>query len=441
MTAAEARGLLVVGLGTAVVPLDASVNVAFPQIAAHFGLDIPEIRFVVISYVLVYASLTLAFGRLGDLLGYRRVFWLGCLISLLAFIGCTLAPAFGWFLAGRAMQGVGAALILSVGPALATLALPEARRTQALGWYSMMMALAAAAGPLLAGVLLARWGWSAVYAFRIPIALAALLLAFTLPNRLPQPAHRRFDLPGAALLALAIAGLVLALDRLRGLPGGVLALGGATGLAGAALGGFIWRQRRAAVPLIALGVFRQAGVGRINLANTLVNLGWFAVPLLLPFYLNQFSGLSVPMGGALLAVGPLGSIGAAPMAGRWAGRIAAPRLAQAGAALVALALLGIGLAPAGAPLLWLAGASLAQGIGIGLFQVATLDILTSALPPEDRGVAGSLGMVTRTIGTLSGASLLMLAFQSAPSFMPGFQHAFLLAALLAAIGAITVRPK
>ena len=93
MTAAEARGLLVVGLGTAVVPLDASVNVAFPQIAAHFGLDIPEIRFVVISYVLVYASLTLAFGRLGDLLGYRRVFWLGCLISLLAFIGCTLASA------------------------------------------------------------------------------------------------------------------------------------------------------------------------------------------------------------------------------------------------------------------------------------------------------------------------------------------------------------
>lgn len=441
MTAAELRGLFVVGLGTAVVPLDASVNVAFPQIAAHFGLDIPAIRFVVIAYVLVYASLTLAFGRVGDLLGYRRVFWLGCLVSLLAFIGCTLAPSFAWFLAGRAAQGVGAALILSVGPALATLALPEARRAQALGWYSMMMALAAAAGPLLAGVLLARWGWSAVYAFRIPIALAALLLAFTLPNRPAHPVHRTFDLSGAILLALSIAALVLALDRLRGLPAGGMALAGAAGLATLCLAGFLWRQTVATAPLIAIGVFRQSGVAQINLANTLVNLGWFAVPLLLPFYLNQFSGLSVPMGGALLAVGPLGSIFAAPLAGRLAGRVPAYRLAQRGAALVALALLAIGLAPAAAPILWLAAATLAQGIGIGLFQVATLDILTSALPPEDRGVAGSLGMVTRTIGTLSGASLIMLAFQSSTAFMPGFQRAFLLAATLALAGAVFLHPR
>ena len=441
MKLAELRGLLIVGLGTAVVPLDASVNVAFPQIAAHFGLDIPAIRFVVISYVLIYASLTLAFGRIGDLLGYRRVFLLGCLVSLLAFVGCTLAPSFGWFLVGRAAQGVGAALILSVGPALATLALPEARRAQALGWYSMMMALAAAAGPLLAGVLLARWGWSSVYAFRIPIALAALLLAFTLPNRPSHPAHRTFDFLGAVLLALSIGALVLALDRLRGLPNGRLALAGATLLAALCLAGFIWRQRVAAAPIIALGIFRQSGVARINLANTLVNFGWFAVPLLLPFYLNRFSGLSVPVGGALLAVGPLGSIIAAPLAGRLAGRVSSHRLAQIGAGLVALALAAIGLVGVGAPILWLASATFTQGVGIGLFQVATLDILTSALPPEDRGVAGSLGMVTRTIGTLSGASLLMLAFQSADSFMPGFERAFALAAMLTAIGAMTLRPR
>ena len=101
MTATEIRGLLVVGLGTALVPLDASVKVAFPQIAAHFALDIPSIRFVVISYVLIFASLTLGFGRIGDLVGYRVVFLVGCLVSTCAFTLCTFAPSFGWFLAGR----------------------------------------------------------------------------------------------------------------------------------------------------------------------------------------------------------------------------------------------------------------------------------------------------------------------------------------------------
>ena len=103
-----------------------------------------------------------------------------------------------------------------------------------------------------------------------------------------------------------------------------------------------------------------------------------------------------------------------------------------------LALAAIGMVGAQAPILWLAAATLALGVGIGLFQVATLDILTSALPPEDRGVAGSLGMVTRTIGTLSGASLLMLAFQSSESFMPGFERAFNLAATLAVLGALAL---
>lgn len=441
MTRSELRGLLVVGLGTAVVPLDASVNVAFPQIMAHFGLDIPAIRFVVISYVLIYASLTLAFGRIGDLLGYRLVFLLGCLVSFLAFIGCTWAPSFGWFLAGRAVQGVGAALVLSVGPALATMLLPESRRAEALGWYSMMMALAAAAGPLLAGVLLAEWGWSAVYGFRIPIALAGFLLAFGLPDRPAQAARTPFDLLGALLLALAIGALVLLLDLLRGLPNGRAALIAAVFFAGASMSAFVWRQSVAVAPILRLGVFRQPGVARINIANMLVSLGWFAVPLLLPFYLNRFSGLSVPAGGALLAVGPLGSIFAAPLAGRMAGRISSRLLAQTGAALVGLALAAVALVGPGAPLAWLAGAMLAQGVGIGLFQVATLDILTGSLPQADRGVAGSLGMVTRTIGTLSGASLLMLAFQSVgptetvAAFMQGFQRAYLLAAGLALLAA------
>ena len=437
MTGAQLRGLLVVGLGTAVVPLDASVNVAFPLIAAHFGLDIPAIRFVVISYVLVYASLMLAFGRIGDLLGYRRVFVAGCAISTLAFILCSLAPNFGSFLAGRALQGVGAALVLSVGPALATDLLGEARRAEALGWYGGMMALAATAGPLFAGVLLEAGGWSSVYLFRIPIALAGFLLAFRLPDRKPRAAGR-FDLAGGALLALSIAALVLTFDLLRNLPDGIIGFAAAVAGAMLSLLAFIWRQRVAAAPIIALEVFRRSSVAAITIASVLVNLGWFVVPLLLPFYLNRYGGLSLAVGGALLAIGPVGSIAASALAGRLARRVPGRRIAQAGAGLVGLAVLGIAMVVPGAPLAWLAAAMLVQGVGVGLFQVAALEILASSLPPEDRGVAGSLGMVSRTLGTLSGASLLMLIFQASPDFLAGFQHANLLAAALALVGLVAL---
>ncbi len=447
MTATEIRGLLVIGLGTALVPLDASVNVAFPQIAAHFALDIPSIRFVVISYVLIFASLTLGFGRIGDLVGYRVVFLVGCLVSTCAFTLCTFAPSFGWFLAGRAMQGTGAALILSVGPALATGLLGDQRRAEALGWYSMMMALGGVIGPVLAGALLDRFGWSSVFAFRIPVAGAALLLGFTLPQRTRPNSAARFDAAGGVLLAVTIGALILTLDHLRGLPAGIWAVLGAATLTVLALLAFIWRQRMATSPIIRLGVLREGDVARINIANILGNLATFSGPLLIPFYLVQFGGVSVQVGGLLLAFSPIGSVLATPVAGRLASRMSSRILAQIGIFTVATTLVAILWAANGHAIVWMVAAMFVHGIGAGLFSVAVLDILTASLPPADRGVAGSLGMVTRTIGTLSGASVLMLVFQAGGptdtegGFLAGFQHGFAAAAASALLAGLVLHRR
>ena len=108
------------------MPLDSAVNVAFPHITAAFGLDIPQIQWIVISYTLTYASLMLVFGRIGDIFGHRLVFILGGACSAVAFAGCGAAPSYGWLLAARILQGVGAALLLSCGPALITAAAPRA---------------------------------------------------------------------------------------------------------------------------------------------------------------------------------------------------------------------------------------------------------------------------------------------------------------------------
>src|ERR1700751_2255537 len=133
--------LILVGLGASVVPLDTAVNIGFPDITRSFGLPIQMIPWVVICYVLTYASLMLAFGRVGDIFGHVRVFRTGLAWSAAAFLLCAAAPTYGWLLFCRFLQGIGAGLVISCAPALVTGLFPEARRSQAVGLFSMMFAI------------------------------------------------------------------------------------------------------------------------------------------------------------------------------------------------------------------------------------------------------------------------------------------------------------
>jgi MFS family permease len=423
--------LLIVGLGTLVAPLDSMVNVAFPALIGHFGVPIAAIQWVVIPYVLAQSSLLLVFGRLGDLLGYRRIFLLGAAWSAAAFICCALAPGFGWLVAARVLQGVGAGLLLSCGPALATQLFAAPLRPRVLGLYTMMFALGGALGPALAGPLVGSWGWEAVFAARAPLALLAFACAWALPADVP--ARAPLDASGAALLAAGIAGLVLALALLRGGLAAPLVLGGG----GAACLLWYWR-RPAGAAIIEPALFRLPGFGFINLASIGLNFAGFAVLLLVPFYLARFTGLPAPIAGLLLALSPLGVALGAPLAGALAGRVAPRRLVLAGTLASAAGLGLLGFAGAAPSLALLSVAMLVQGIGLGVFQLAYLDVITATLPPAARGVAGSLAMLTRTIGLVAGASLLIAAFEAlrdghpgADGFLAGFHGAVLLAAVVA----------
>lgn len=440
------------GLGTLVVPLDSAVNVDFPFIVRRFGLPIPMIQWVVVSYVLTQTALMLTFGRIGDMLGYRRVFLAGTGWSTLAFIGCALAPSYPVLLVGRVAQGIGAGLILSCGPALATSLFPEAMRARVLGLYMMMFGIGGALGPAVFGLLLERFGWSAVFSVRAPIALSAFLLAWTLPSRFNAEERGSFDAAGGALLAVSLGCFLLALNQLGRLPdsAGWLALFSVVAVAGFVL--FHRQEQRCPRPIIDLSYFRDGDLSAVNVAFALANLAGFAIMLLVPFYLSQVSGLSVPAGGLVLAASPLGTILGAPLAGR----LATQRSPWA-VGLVGMLLSGIGLAGVswsgsipGIPLL--AGSMFVQGFGMGLLQVAYFDIVTAALPVRSRGVAGALGMATRSIGTVTGATMLMLVFQtlrgtaalpSAGDFVGAFQRTFQVAAaipiILVALGLLRRR--
>lgn len=439
--------MFVVGLGTLVVPFDSSVNVAFPHIVRGFDLAIPAIQWVVIAYTLTYAALTLVFGRVSDMAGYRRIFQLGNVTGAAAFLLCAAAPSFGWLLGARVLQGVGAALALSCGPALATTLYPEDQRTRVLGLYTMMFGLGAALGPILAGELVNAFGWRAVFWFRAPIALTAFALTWTLPAG-TRRGQQRFDAPGAALLVLAVTFLLVTLNLLRTVSTAPLAFAAAAVVTILSIAGFIRRELAVDQPILNLRFFRDRDFALVTGANALLNMAGFSIMLLVPFYLDRLGGLSVPASGLVLASSPAGIMLSGPIAARLAALLSARRLALLGAALAAAAQIAIGMADDPANIPALAVSMFGQGFGLGLFQVACFDISTATIPREDRGVAGSLVMMTRTAGVVTGATVLMLMFQTIRSmseasgappgaaFLDGFHMAFHFASAATAVAVI-----
>jgi len=219
MTPRQLLRLVLVGLGTSVVPLDTAVNIAFPEITGSFGLPVEMIQWVVICYVLTYSSLMLAFGRVGDIWSHGRVFRIGLLWSSVAYLLCAAAPNFGGLLFCRFLQGIGASLIVSCAPALVTGMFPEDRRSRAVGMFTLMYAIGSAAGPLLRGALVQIWGWPAVFWFRAPLALIALLYPAETQTTSRPAVREPVDIVGAILLAFGISTLLLTLNRLQHLRG------------------------------------------------------------------------------------------------------------------------------------------------------------------------------------------------------------------------------
>jgi MFS family permease len=421
--------LIIVLAGAIVAPLDTAVNVAFPAITDAFALELPAIRWIVILYMLTYGGFMLIGGRLGDLYGYRRVFAAGLGVVVLAFTGCALAPTYSVLIAARIAQGVGMALILGCGPALALSLFDEAARTRVLGYYASMFALGTALGPLLGGLLIGPLGWQSVFWMRVPLALAVLALLRFVPAA-PQPGNRAFDTPGALLLALWTGALVLALA----LPGSAALWLGL--VAAVAFAGFVRRESRIPEPMLRPALFRNLQFTMLNVLNVAVNMAAFAILLLGPYYFVRVSGLGALGIGLLLGTWALGTLAGAALAERLGRRFGLQRIGFFGIALCVAGLGFPGFWDAQTTLIAAGVALFVQGFGVGLFQVAYADGVVAALPREDRGVAGSLTMLTRMLGIVGGATAFSALFTQAEggaladglsaqsAFLDGFRFAF-----------------
>lgn len=441
LTKGRRRALLAtVLLGTLLGPLDSAVNIAFPQITQSFGIELKSIRWVVIVYVATYASLMLAFGRIGDVFGHVRVFAVGLVVCIIGFAACGVAQSFEWLLAARVLQGVGTAMVLSCGPALATNLFSEQDRPRILGAYAMMYGLGGAAGPSLGGFLVDLWGWSAVFWFRLPLAIAAL--AATILLRMPPPERDdgSFQLVGAVLVVASTGLFCLTFGQLEALianPAYVLPL---CALYVILIASFAVASRRKTAHLIDLRQFSNPFFAWSNLTNVVVNLAGFATMLFVPYFLVRASALPLWQGGLIMAIGAVGMMLASQLGGRMVTSVGAGRQSFIGAGLVALGLYGVSYWDAQTEPLSLIASLLVHGVGLGLFQVANLEIVTSSLPKSNRGVAGSLAFVMRTIGVVVAAGTLTIVFAileekgDASSRMSAFEHAFQSVFELAALG-------
>ncbi len=443
--------VVLASLSALLASLDSSVNIAFPAITAAFTLDVTLIQWVVVSYVLTYASLLLGCGRLADLWGHGRVLTWGLVASTLAFLSCGLAPTFAWLLAARVLQGVAAALVFAAAPALVTLAVPPEGRGRALGIFQMSAAAGFALGPPLGGILVDGFGWRAVYLFRVLPALLFTLLAAGQP-RIVREHHndqQHFDLLGALTLAGSVAGFLLAVSRGRDLGWTsplvmVLLLG-----ASICFAGFVVAEARVAAPVVDLSLFRRPAFTVANLLNVLANCAMFAIWLLVPYYIVNALGYPALAGGVLLMACPLATALAAPLAGTLSDRLGTSLLSTLGLGIEALGLWSISRLDTASSSASVALALALVGLGLGIFQTPNMSFVMGAIPRAQQGVAGSMSQMMRTLGVVlgvTGASMLFgsrravhagrlqLPMASDPqSFIPAFQDVFVVSSVVGAV--------
>ena len=402
--------MLLSSLGTSIA------NVGLPTLAQAFGANFQAVQWVVIAYLLAITTLIVSAGRLGDIIGRRRLLLAGVAIFTLASVICGMAPTLWWLIAARALQGLGAAIMMALTMAFVGETVPKAKTGSAMGLLGTMSAIGTALGPSLGGMLIAGFGWRAMFFVNLPLGLLTLLLAYrTLPADCPKAdvARPAFDHVGTLLLALTLAAYALAVTLGRGSFGMLnLALGLAATL-GAGL--FIIAQGRVASPLIRLALFRDQALTGSLATSALVSTVMMATLVVGPFYLSRALGLDTAMVGLLLCIGPLAAALTSAPAGRIADRFGAPRMVIAGLAGVAIGAFVLAMLPGTLGVAGYIAPIVLMTVCYALFQTANNTAVMADVPADSRGAISGMLNLSRNLGLITGASVMgaVFAFASA----------------------------
>ncbi|QKZ04378.1 MFS transporter [Pseudomonas eucalypticola] len=434
-------------LGFFMVLMDISVvNVALQALHEELSADITALQWVVNGYALVFASLLLTAGTLGDRLGAKRLFMLGFGLFSAASLGCALAPGLAALVGWRLVQGLGAALLVPTSLSLLQQAFDnDHERSRAVGWWGAGGAVALAAGPVVGGLLITAFGWRSLFFINVPVGMIGLWLAASYAPRSPVQPLRSLDIPGQCLAALTMASFTFALTQASqwgwSSPMIVQALIGSLLLAAL----FIWRQSRAARPMLPLGLFRAAALRSAVVIGLVANLVFYGVVFTLSLYfqgIEQFTpeqaGLAfLPMMAVLMLINIL--------AGRLTRRVGPRCLATSGLLISAVGYLLLIPALAMPGFGWLIVPMLLAGGGIALTIPTITTATLASVPGELAGIASGLLNAARQVGGIIGVAWFgYLVRDPAPqAFRLGLREALFVAVatlLLAAVAAFRGLP-
>jgi EmrB/QacA subfamily drug resistance transporter len=429
-------GFSAVSVGTLMATLDSSiVNVALPTLTRELGASFKGVTWIVSAYLLVIAATLLTAGRLGDLLGYRRVYTGGLLLFTLGSALCGAAPSLAALVAARAVQALGAAATMAMGPAVVTAIFPAERRGRALGATASVVALGLTLGPPLGGVIVQGLSWRWIFLVNLPVGVAGALWALrVLPAARPdRPA--RLDRAGAALLAVALASGVAAVEAAPSSAARAGALAAASAVAGIAL---VRHLRRATAPIVDLRLFASRVFAGGIVGGLLSYSALFTSAFLTPFFLAKAKGLAPrDLGGMLTAV-PLALSVCSPAAGSLADRFGARVLCPAGAAVLACGLGALAFAGPGDGLPSIAARLALCGVGMGLYQPPNNNAIMGTLPRERLGSGGGMLATARVLGQVLGIAMGSAIFRSrgggaggVDMFLRGYRAALVAGAMLA----------
>ncbi|HHW19043.1 MAG TPA: MFS transporter [Firmicutes bacterium] len=444
--------LAAIMLGGIMGPIDASiVNVILPTITQYFGVSISTAQWVPMIYLLTISSLLLFYGRLGDILGYKKVYLSGLAGFVIASGLCGFSPTIHWLIAFRAVQGLAAGMMMAVPYAIITATFPAAERGKALGINATSISAGLAIGPSLGGFITSLLNWRFVFLINIPIGIAALLWGRrVIPELKGQPGA--VDIPGAVTAFISLFSTLLFVNRFQS-----LGLSYATGimlmvavLAGVA---FVRIESSVTQPMLNLSLFRNVTFSFANFSALLNFMSQYVMVFLTPFYLQRVLHYAPNKVGLIMTSFPLAVMVIAPFSGSLSDRVGTRILTCLGAGTSALSLFLMSRLPASASTADVVWRLALFGLGTGIFQSPNNSAVMGSAPKSHLGVASGILATMRNVGMAlgiaTGGAVLYaivpshilqkatLESSEIAAFLSGLKYAYIAGGVLSAVASLT----
>ncbi|WP_165423024.1 MFS transporter [Ktedonosporobacter rubrisoli] len=413
-TLQRARSWVLLGaaLATLMSSMDTSiVNVGLPVMVSSLHTTFASMQWVVLSYMLVVTSCIVGVGRLGDLFGKKGLYLAGLLLFTLASLGCGLMSRVEGLIALRALQGLGAAVMMALSFALVSDVFPKERVGRAVGLLSGTVAFGIALGPALGGMLIGSVGWPAIFLVNVPFGVVAWIVIWRfLPGSSPGKMGTRFDWGGTLVLASLLACYALAMTEAETYGFNSLVVPGLLLAALCGLGLLFLIERRVKAPLLPVALFRNALLSGSLIMSVLVYTVMMCTILLLPFFLEKVEHLPAQAIDILMAVGPLITATFSVPAGWLADRLGTRIVMILGLLCMVLGCLYMATITLEADIVGFVARIAVINFGLALFQTPNNTTVMEVAQATQRGLASGLLSLARTLGLSTGASLMGAVF-------------------------------